>query len=144
MNFLRKKKILGLFEKEPFLKGAVPKLHPFLKDETSDRTLQKNLRLLAKYGILEITTGKDTWNRDIEEFSLSPSYNENQSIEIPNYKDLCRISSLPNPPTIPSLPSLPTKNVRGSEGSEGSEGVNRVIKSNNSIEKDLEEAFSDG
>ncbi len=128
---INQKKILSVFESCSKLKGSVSKLHsimPFV----SDRALQTNLGILAKYGILGTSTGKDTWNRDVEEYSLAESYKPNEQVDIPNYETICRNTSIPTTPTLPSIPSIPSipltsipnlknENPLGSEGSEGSE-----------------------
>lgn len=85
---INQKKILSLFEKEPFLKGSVSNLHSSCMNFLSIPALQTNLGILVKYGILETETEKDSLNRDIEKFKMSGAYNPNERLEIPTFKEL--------------------------------------------------------
>jgi len=126
---INQKRILEIFENSPNLKGSVSKLHaimPFI----SDRALLTNLGILAGYGLLETSTEKDSWNRDIEVYSLAQSYKPNERINIPKFDKICSFTSEPSIPSISSKPSIPSiplsksnkENQIGSEGLEGSEG----------------------
>lgn len=122
---INQKKILEIFENNPNLKGSASKLHS-LMSFISDRALQTNLGILAKYGILETSTEKDSWNRDIEIYLLAKSYKPNEKIDIPKYEEICRNTSIPTIPSLSSLssiPSIPQEKVRGTEGTEGMEGT---------------------
>lgn len=85
---INQKKILSFFESEPFLKASVTQLHNTKMNFMTLANLQNNLRNLAKYGILETSNEKDSYNRDLEVFSLTKGYNPNEKIDIPTYKEL--------------------------------------------------------
>ena len=85
---INQKKILGIFESQLFLRKSVTQLHADKMNFITVANLQTNLQNLAKYGILETSTDKDSYGRDMELYSLSKGYNPNESIEIPTYKQL--------------------------------------------------------
>lgn len=115
---INQKNILAGFENDPHLSGSASELHNGKMSFLSLKALITNLRILVKYGILEITIQKDTWNRDIECFSLSKGYKPNERLEIPSFKNLCKNATIPSERKegiTGSIPSIP----RGAEGVEG-------------------------
>lgn len=78
---INQKKIIKIFESSINLKGSVTKLHS-LMNFISDRALLTNLQILASYHLLTINQTKDSWNRDIDEYSLASSQNEVINIPI--------------------------------------------------------------
>lgn len=121
---INQKKILAVMQEG--LKGSVTKLHnsmPFL----SEKGLQTNLQNLARYGILETATEKDTWNRDITCYSVSSSYDSKNLFSLPTFEEICRNTTISTEPTIPILPTIATApkkeeyRGRGTEGIEGAE-----------------------
>lgn len=102
---INQKKILAVFENEPELKNSVSKLHGSKISFMSLPALMTNLDILVRYGILktELVT-PDDYNRELEFYSLSDSYNPNEDITIPTYEELCRNTL----PTLTALPTLPT------------------------------------
>jgi len=111
---INQKKILEVFEKEPFLKGAVTFLHP-LMSFISDRALQTNLQILVKHGILETKTEKDNWNRDIEVYQLSNSYIPNEQINLPLFEKLYEINSEPSIPSVSTISSTSSERIEDIE-----------------------------
>ena len=134
---INQKKILHIFESQPGLKGSVTKLHPAMSF-LSDRALQTNLQLLTKYGILQIETENDSWNRDIEVYSVTDSYKPNEKINIPTFEKLNDHTSVPSIPTTPSVSSMhsvPNKNQIDSEDTEGVEQGNRIQTEESTVEE---------
>lgn len=127
---INQKKIIEVFRNAKNLKGSVAKLHSVMNFIT-DRALQTNLGTLAKYGLLETDIEKDTWNRDIDVYSISKNFKINEQFYIPIFEELSRNTSIPTVLTIPSLPSEPTipkEKVIGTEAMEGSEAQKCYIK----------------
>ncbi len=87
------KKILEIFEKEPDLDCSASQFHA-AHNIMSLKSVVYNFGILAKYGILNSEIGKDTYGRDLEVYSLSKSYNPNENLEIPTYKEVCRIGKV--------------------------------------------------
>jgi hypothetical protein len=115
---INQKKILGVFEKDQYLSGSVSQLHSSKMNFISLPALQTNLGLLVKYGILQTETGTDSYNRDIEVYSLSKAYNPNERLEIPTFEELCKKSliSLESYSTLTSL--IPLASEEDSKDSE--------------------------
>lgn len=89
---INQKRILKVFEKEPE-PIHVSKFH----SENNFMTLKSmiyNFGILAKYGLLHSENAKDSYGRDIEVYSLSKAYNPNEKLEIPTYKELCKLSKV--------------------------------------------------
>lgn len=86
---INQKKILEVFEKEPHLKASASQFLPLMKGSISTlRTMQKNLRNLVRYGLLEDDVGKDSYGRDLEIFSLAQSYQQNKSFNLPKFEEI--------------------------------------------------------
>lgn len=85
---INQKSILKIFEENPGLKGSVSNLHGTKMNFVSDNALQTNLRILVRYGILETNIEKDTWNRDMEVYSLSKSYQPQDNLKLPTYEEI--------------------------------------------------------
>ncbi len=114
---INQKQIFSEFEKHLELKGSVSQLHPILKINLTDKSLQSNLRLLVKYGILDAEEGKDEWNHPTELYFMSKGYNPNEKIEIPTYEEICNNTSLTTgtsltTPTSITTPTNEKENVR--------------------------------
>jgi hypothetical protein len=105
---INQKKILEIFELEPFLEGSIAELHASKINFISDRALSYNLSLLAQYGILETFEKTNLQNKTVEGYRLCGSYKPNEKINIPTYEELCRITSIPSEPSTPSLTSIPS------------------------------------
>jgi hypothetical protein len=106
---INQKRILSIFQEQPYLEGSLSQLHAEKMSFLSDNALQTNLRNLVKYGILETTTRKDSLNRDLEVYRLSKTYNPNEKIELPTYEELCRnneVSSVSSVSDISSVSSV--------------------------------------
>jgi hypothetical protein len=86
---INQKKILEAFSKNVDQKYSVTQFHA-KNNIMSVPALQTNFGLLAKYGILETSIDKDAYNRDLEVYGLSKSYNPNERFEIPSYADLLK------------------------------------------------------
>ena len=83
------KSILSCFETNPYLKGAVMQLFNTLGiGFISDRAFETNLKTLARYGILQTSTEKDSLNRDITAYSLNKSYKINEKLNLPSYEQI--------------------------------------------------------
>ncbi len=135
---INQKKILEIFEKEPNLLGSVSQLHSSKMNFVSLPALQTNLGILVKYGILQTETDTDSWNRDIEVYSLSKAYNPNERLEIPTFEELCKKSlvSLEGYPALePLIPLTPIKE-RDTKGSED-------IKTKKSLKEIMPEVMID-
>ena len=89
---INQKKILKIFEKEiePISSSQFHAKYNFM----SLKAMIYNFGILAKYGLLETDTGKDSYGRDMEVYSLAKSYNPNEKLEIPTYEDLCRLEKV--------------------------------------------------
>jgi hypothetical protein len=103
---LNQKDILKVFKKNLNLKGSVSKLHP-LMSFISDNALKTNFQILVRYGILDSLTEKDCYNRDIEVYRLSPSYQPNETLKIPLFKDLVKTTPVSSISFLCSLSSIP-------------------------------------
>lgn len=90
---INQKKILTIFEQQPFMKKSVSQLHSGKMNFISLANLQVNLQNLAKYGILETCAEKDSLNRDVEVYGLSKGYNPNEKLEIPTFDELMQNSN---------------------------------------------------
>lgn len=85
---INQKKILKFFEDEPSIRASVSQLHSSKMNFISLANLQINLQNLAKYGILETSSQKDSLNRDVEVYALSKGYNPNEKIDLPTFDEL--------------------------------------------------------
>lgn len=81
------KQILSIFEKSPSIRVSASQFHG-LHNIMSLKSVIFNFGILAKYGILQSETDKDSYGRDLEVYSLSKSYNPNEKLEIPHFKDI--------------------------------------------------------
>jgi len=84
---INQKKILQIFEKDVdgvFSASQFHVKHNFM----SLKSVVYNFGILTKYGILSSDIGKDTYGRDMEVYSLSCSYNPNEKLNIPTYKEI--------------------------------------------------------
>jgi hypothetical protein len=118
---INQKKILEIFELNPYLKGTISELHASCMNFISDRALSYNLSLLSNYGILKSQAEINQFNKTVESYSLSLSYKPNEKIVIPTYEEICQFASLPSEPSTPSLtslPSIPNKNNKKRDFSE--------------------------
>lgn len=117
---INQRKILKAFEEQPFLKGSASILHASKMSFLSLPSLQTNLGLLVKYGILEIQSSIDSLNREVEVYSLAQGYNINEKLELPEFKELqINLSNLNNNNNLSNL-----SNLSNSEN----KGVTKVIK----------------
>jgi len=146
---INQKKILQVFEENPYLKGSASKLHAQQMNFISLPALQTNLGLMVKYGILETQNEVDSWNRDIEIYSLSKSYNPNEKIELPTFEELQNDLNSFN--VLNDLNSLNTLNTSKKEqkevGSKGSKGVKveSYIRHKDNLDfSELDEVFENG
>jgi len=84
---INQRKMLEIFNKnenETFSASQFHSKHNFI----SLKAVITNLGILTKYGLLNSDIGKDSLNRDLEIYYLSSSYNSNQKVNIPSYKDI--------------------------------------------------------
>lgn len=92
---INQKKILAIFEKEPNLKLSASQTLPFMKGAINTIvSMQNNLRNLVKYGLLKDDVGRDSYGRDMEIFSISTSYNPNETFNLPTFKEICSFSKV--------------------------------------------------
>jgi len=119
---INQKKILEAFEKEQYLSGSVSQLHSSKMNFISLPALQTNLGLLVKYGILQTETGTDSYNRDIEVYSLSKAYNPNERLDIPTFEELCKKSLIPLEGCLSLEPLIPLTSLQ-EEDSKGSQDI---------------------
>ncbi|MFA5992449.1 MAG: hypothetical protein WC796_01950 [Candidatus Pacearchaeota archaeon] len=117
---INQKHILETFENEPQLTGSASMLHDSKMKFMSLPALQTNLGFLVKYGLLEMFTDKDTWNRDITIYSISKSYRENEKINLPEFEELTKIDLTPLEPLIPQ------ENKTGAKGIQGIKPLNDI------------------
>jgi len=126
------KKILGIYEKEPGINLSVTQFHS-AHNFMSVRSLLTNLGILTKYGLLKSGTAQDKYNRDMEVYSLSDSYNPNESITIPKYKEINRIASTSITSKTSITPSISiTCSKKNKKDVEGVEDVIPQLAKNNS------------
>ena len=85
---INQKKILGVFEKMTGLKTSANELLTKITFIKSDKTLRNNMRTLASYGLLDQSSGKDSYNHDVEIFSLPQSYYDYEKLQIPEFNKL--------------------------------------------------------
>jgi hypothetical protein len=134
---INQKRILEIFEKEPNLRGSVSQFHVDKMSFISLPALQTNLGILVRYGILQTNIEKDSWNRDIEIYSLSKSYNPKDKLEIPTFEELTKISLEPCITLEALTPLIPQKEL-------GIEAI-KDIKSKNDINfPELDKDFENG
>ncbi len=88
---LDQKKILAEFVKNPALNKSASELHASSMSFVSLTTLQKNLGIMVRHGILQVNPMKDQLNRDIEWYSLSQLYEKpEEKLELPTYSELSK------------------------------------------------------
>jgi len=93
------------------------------------------LRKLVGYGLLEDSLEKDSWNRDMEVFSITKGYNPNEKLEMPTYEELCRNTEPPKTPKLPItpiIPKLPNQKEQTEGGTLGTLGTLGKYATNNS------------
>lgn len=122
---INQKKILEIFEREPFLKGSATKLSP-LMNFISERSVQTNLQLLTQYGILKSESGLDSMNRNITEYSLSGAYKPNERINIPRFEEICRNASVSSVSSMSSNTSISSTTNKNNEKKGDTEDVEDV------------------
>lgn len=128
---INQKKILEIFEREPFLKGSASNLHSTKMSFLSLPALLTNLGILTSYGILQTIIEKDSWNRDIEIYSIAQSYKPNEKIDIPTFEELCRNALLPLKPILPLTPLTPLTPQTNQVGSKDIKGIK--VQNDNTI-----------
>lgn len=130
---INQKKILEAFENNPYLKGSASNLHSTKMNFLSLPALQTNLGFLVRYGILETQSEKDTWNREIEVYSLAQSYNPNERIDIPTFEELQKyltnLTTLNNLNTINTLTtSEKIVGIKDIKGIKPKKDINKPVK----------------
>lgn len=83
---INQKKILRCFEIKPDLRGTATELNAGEMNFITLANLQINLGLLVRYGILQTTIGKDSWNRDVVYYSIATGYKPNELFSIPAFE----------------------------------------------------------
>lgn len=83
------KQIMAIFEKNPSLKVSASQFHSS-HNIMSLKSVIFNLGILAKYGILQSENSIDSYNRDLEVYSLSDVYNPKEELKIPTYAEICK------------------------------------------------------
>lgn len=136
---INQKKILEKFESwERGVKGSVTQLHPKMSF-LSIPALQTNLGILTKYGILQTSTEKDSWNRDLTMYSLAENYNiDSQQINIPTYAELLKYLKQPvYLKQVKHLKHLSEKQagIKDTKGVKGKNGKNQLDKTTKTEEK---------
>lgn len=125
---LNQKKILEIFENNLDLKGSASQLHSDNMNFLSLKALMTNLGILVKYGFLSTSTEKDAWNRDLEVYSLSKSYNPSEKLIIPTFDEIQKEENTYN--TYNTSEDFNTSNTSSTYNSSEKEGVLRVLRIN--------------
>jgi len=136
---INQKKILEAFSTNPDKKYSNSQFHAE-HNFISERSMLTNLGLLAKYGILESSVGRDRYDRDVTVYSLSGSYDKNEILNLPSFDELCRISSVSSVSEVSSVSSVSSVSEKKQKDAEDTEDAEPDLCRNNpAIDQNFEE-----